>query len=345
MQTVFLTDLKPFLAAVAERMDLYVPKKTGSHYVYSKYDSSADVWGESNNIRVCTPAKEFLFPLRELAAIFPEPLEPKEVEPFAVFGLKDCDLRSIDILDKVFSEDEFEDPFYVKRREKMFIISSDCSDPADSCFCNILNGEPFADSGFDLNVSQVKVGYIVEAGSQKGKEFVEAHSGLFSQSGDDLLTERQQNRAETKKQLEQNNAELNFDAPINEIVENGQNSDVFDKEAATCVECQACTRICPTCHCFDIVDEGDIEGGTRVKNWDYCQSKLFTLHTSGHNPRAFQYERYRQRIQHKFNYYVNKFERILCTGCGRCQRSCPVDHAMLHILKQIDELAKQPAEK
>jgi hypothetical protein len=95
---------------------------------------------EFNNIRTCTPVKEFLFPLRELAAVFPEPFEPKEIKPFAVFGLKDCDLRSIEILDKVFTEEEFEDPFYVSRREKMFIISSDCFEPAESCFCNVLDG-------------------------------------------------------------------------------------------------------------------------------------------------------------------------------------------------------------
>ncbi|MBK9332028.1 MAG: 4Fe-4S dicluster domain-containing protein [Ignavibacteria bacterium] len=26
----------------------------------------------------------------------------------------------------------------------------------------------------------------------------------------------------------------------------------------------------------------------------------------------------------KFRYYVNKFGEILCTGCGRCSRGCPV---------------------
>jgi len=169
MRIVFLSDLKPLLDALAERMDLYIPKNAGAgaHYVYKRYDPSVSVPVEINNIRVCTPSKEFLFPLRELAAVFPEPLEPKEIEPFAVFGLKDCDLRSIEILDKVFREKEFEDPFYVKRREKMFIISSDCSDPADSCFCNVLNGRPFAQSGFDLNISKVQEGL---AGQTKGRD-------------------------------------------------------------------------------------------------------------------------------------------------------------------------------
>jgi len=91
MQTVFISELKPFLDAVAEDMDLYVPKNAGTHYVYNRYDPAVDAPAEFNNIRTCTPIKEFLFPLRELAAVFPEPLEPKDIKPFAVFGLKDCD--------------------------------------------------------------------------------------------------------------------------------------------------------------------------------------------------------------------------------------------------------------
>ena len=86
MRTVFLNDLKPFLAAIAGKMALYVPKKAGPHYVFDKYDPSIEANYEINNIRLCTPAKEFLFPLRELAATFPDLLDRKNIEPFAVFG-------------------------------------------------------------------------------------------------------------------------------------------------------------------------------------------------------------------------------------------------------------------
>src|SRR4030065_254313 len=165
MDIVFISELKPFLAAVSEQMELYVPKKSGEYYIYVKYDSSSDKAVEFNNIRACMPVKEFLFPLCELAAVFPEPFEPEEIKPFAVFGLKDCDLRSIEILDKVFLEDEFEDPFYVARREKMFIISSDCFEPRGSCCCTLFGGQSYAEKGFDLNLVKVKTGFIFVDGS------------------------------------------------------------------------------------------------------------------------------------------------------------------------------------
>ena len=252
METVFIKELKPFLESVAGEMELYVPKKSGEHYVYTRYDGSGEV--EINNIRTCATVKEFLFPACELAATFPEPTEAAEIKPFAVFGLKDCDLCSIEVLDMVFANDDYKDELYLARREKMLIISSDCIDPAQSCFCNIFDGRPYAQSGFDLNVSKLKEGFVIEAGSQKGQKFIEAHKSLFTAASEAQLSERDQIRTDTQSKLEQINAEYKLDAPVREIVEACQDSDVFDESASGCVECQGCTRICPTCHCFYLYD-------------------------------------------------------------------------------------------
>lgn len=77
-------------------------------------------------------------------------------------------------------------------------------------------------------------------------------------------------RAEVQKQLEQNNAGLKFDVSIREIVENSAESGVFDIEAENCIECQACTRICPTCHCFYLYDTKQKDYFARMKMWDSC---------------------------------------------------------------------------
>ncbi len=111
-----------------------------------------------------------------------------------------------------------------------------------------------------------------------------------------------------------------------------------------CNGCGACTMVCPTCHCFDIVDEEEGVGcGTRRRCWDTCQAGKFTLHASGHNPRADQIARYRQRINHKFAIYPVKFGDVLCTGCGRCVRTCQMGQNIGEILVAIDEYAQQTA--
>ena len=340
MQTVFVSELKPFLDAVAEGMDLYVPKNAGTHYVYNRYDPAAEVPAEFNNIRTCTPVKEFLFPLRELAAVFPEPLEPKDIKPFAVFGLKDCDLRSIEILDRVFLEEEFKDPFYVARREKMFIISSDCFEPGESCFCTVLDGRPFAQNGFDLNISQVKDGFIIEVGSQKGKDFIEKHSQLFTDVPDAALAERDKNRRQTQKQLEQNNTEYKLDAPVGDVFANSYDSDVYDEEAKTCIECQACTRVCPTCHCFYLYDTKRVDYFGKMKMGDSCMRLAYAEVAGGANPRKVLGDRLKHRLMHKFSYFLDRYGINMCVGCGRCVDAEAGGVDIRVILKKLNEELK-----
>jgi sulfhydrogenase subunit beta (sulfur reductase) len=337
MKTVFIVKLKPLLDAVAGDMDLYTPKKAEQHYVYKRYDPSADTDVEFNNIRACTPIKEFLFPLRELAAIFPEPVEPEQIKPFAVFGVKNCDLRSIEVLDKVFLEAEFEDPYYVARRDKMFIISADCFDPGESCFCNVLDGRPWPESGFDLNVCQAGDGFIIEIGSNKGNDFVQNHNELFSEVPQGALAERDRIRELTQKQLEQNNAELKFDMPIRDVMNATYDSYVYDEEAKTCVECQACTRVCPTCHCFYLYDTKQEDYFSKMKMWDSCMRMAYAQVAGGANPRKILGDRLRHRLMHKFVYFLDRYGLQMCIGCGRCVDAEAGDVDIREVLKKLNK--------
>lgn len=340
METFFINELKPFVDAVVEKMELYVPKKSGEYYVYIKYDPSSKKEIEFNNIRACTPTKEFLFPLCELACVFPEPAEPEKIKPFAVFGLKDCDLRSIEILDKVFLEDEFKDSFYVARREKMFIISSDCFEPRGSCCCTLFGGRNYAEKGFDLNLAKVKNGFIVEAGSDKGKEFLQKHKDIFVEAPPKALAERDSIREQTQKQLEENNTEYKLDAPVNKIMEKGEDSDVFDIESQKCVECQACTRVCPTCHCFYLYDTKQKDYFSKMKMWDSCMRLAYAEVAGGANPRKMLGDRIKHRLMHKFSYFFDRYGIDMCVGCGRCIDADSHKMDIRVVLKKLNEELK-----
>jgi ferredoxin len=100
----------------------------------------------------------------------------------------------------------------------------------------------------------------------------------------------------------------------------------WDDIAFACLNCGTCTFSCPTCWCFDIQDEVHGKTGVRMKNWDSCMFPIFTVHTTGHNPRDTKTKRVRQRFMHKLKYFVDKYEAgIMCVGCGRCIRQCPVN--------------------
>ncbi len=336
MKTVFTSKLKRFLDVVAEKLPLYVPSKNGDHYTYSIYDLSGKVSVEFNAIRPCTPVKEFLFPMLELAATYPKELKSDDIKPFAVFGLKECDLRSIEILDKVFAEEDFKDQSYLKRRENMFIISADCSEPGGTCFCSIFGGQGFADKGFDLNVSKIRDGFIIESGSQKGKDFLTNHSQIFGDVPDTLLPERDANRAAVKTQLEENNRDLKFETSLKQIVETSQESSVFDNEAKTCIECQACTRICPTCHCFYLYDTVKGDYFAKMKMWDSCMRLSYATVAGGGNPNKILGDRMKYRLLHKFVHFYDRYGLDMCVGCGRCVDADAGGIDIREILKKIE---------
>ena len=101
--------------------------------------------------------------------------------------------------------------------------------------------------------------------------------------------------------------------------------------------------MCPTCWCFDIQDESKGKAGVRYKNWDSCMYPLFSLHGSGHNPRGTSTMRLRQRFMHKLKYFLDKYNSgIMCVGCGRCVRSCPVNIDIRRVCELMNEYGPDP---
>lgn len=217
----------------------------------------------------------------------------------------------------------------------MFVISSDCYQPGENCFCNVFGGSSFAQKGFDLNVSKTESGFIIEAGSQKGEEFIRRNSELFSDASKTLLAERDKNRAETQARLEQNNAGFKFDGSLREIVERNQDSDVFDVEAKDCVECQGCTRICPTCHCFYLYDARRKDYFAKMKMWDSCMRLSYATVAGGENPNKVLGDRIKHRLLHKFVYFMDRYGLDMCVGCGRCIDTCAGEINMKETLKKL----------
>ncbi|MDX9973057.1 MAG: 4Fe-4S dicluster domain-containing protein, partial [FCB group bacterium] len=145
-----------------------------------------------------------------------------------------------------------------------------------------------------------------------------------------------QGAASDLKGIRHKGPEIAFDHDtVKQYLDDNFDSTALQEAVMRCLGCGSCAFTCPTCHCFDIVDEGNAAAGCRVKNWDACQFGMFTHHASGHNPRSKQEQRQRQRVQHKFRIYPEKFGEILCTGCGNCTRNCPVGLGILNTMRAV----------
>ncbi len=278
--------------------------------------------------------KQALFPKTEPIFFFKkskddiEILDPPSLnQPIVILGARPCDASAPEILSRVFNWD-YQDEFFNTRMDHTVMIGLQCGAADAFCFCTSVGLTPDSRRGSDLFLIPLASGsYRLEAVTEKGERFLAAHSGLTQPD-------------DASPALPAATPTRRFDAAlVKEWIDHNFEHPFWAHLGETCLGCAQCAFVCPTCHCFDIVDEEySYFDGRRMKNWDACQFGLFTKHASGHNPRDDQDRRYRQRLSHKFAYYPEKFGEILCTGCGRCSRGCAVNMDIGEIVSRIEAL-------
>jgi ferredoxin len=251
-------------------------------------------------------------------------------QPTIILGCRPCDAASFPIMDRLFQWD-YNDKFWIDRRKATLIIAISCLDCDDACFCTSVGLAPDSTQGSDILLTLIsRDQYLAEVVTDKGADFA-ARTGLFDEAGADL--EKDQATKAVKEKL---GKKFDLDK-IKPWLDENYDHEFWPEVTRMCIGCGICTYVCPTCHCFDLVDEAHYDGGAKMKNWDACQFAAFTVHASGHNPRPDQVSRHRQRIMHKYKYYPDNLGAVLCTGCGRCVRHCPMEVNLIRILKGISQ--------
>lgn len=331
------TDIDRLLGQWLEKYNLSAPVKRDNLVVFDRINSASEILLDYPN--TIKPAKSLLLPQYETlftydltdSAQSTETQVSKEA-PQLLFGVRPCDARSFLLLDKVFDGERYKDVYYLNRRANTLIVAIGCTEPRTTCFCTSVGGGPFSEEGSDLLLIDIGDAYVIKVTSDRGAELLKGTE--LEEAGEDelALVEKAIQGAEAdmmpKLAIEglQKDLDSIFDDPV------------WGPLTEKCLGCGVCTYLCPTCYCFDIVDEVSDSKGERIRLWDSCQFPQFTLQASKFNPRPTNKERLRQRIMHKFSYIPANFNQTGCVGCGRCITECPVN---LDIRNILDEILKE----
>jgi ferredoxin len=337
------TEIGKLYNELKEEYKFYAPTKVKGNIEFKKISNPEEMELDYLNSKV--PPKDVLFPQKE--TIFEYRYEGKDViiderkdldDKLMIFGVRPCDAYSFKLLENFFASGDFQDDVFLRKRENATIIGIGCNDPRHTCFCTSVGGHPFQKESTDIFLSDLGEYYLVEAISEKGKNLLKKLSWLNEAKKTDLEKSKQ-----LAKQAEESfTTKFNFDLVTKVLDENFENP-VWEEISESCIGCSSCTFLCPTCTCFDVIDENDEYNnrGRRIRIWDTCQSCLYTLETSGHNPRPEKIQRCRNRIMHKFSYYPSNYDCLGCVGCGRCISACPVNNELRLIIDKILEIEEK----
>lgn len=267
---------------------------------------------------------------RELDAYNAVDSVPRDTTPTVLFGVRPCDARGLLLLDRIFAEGPYLDPYYRARREATVVVSLACDRPRPTCFCHAFDSGPYDAQGADVLMRDAGDAYLLEGATERGAALL---AGLGLARADDAhRAEAERVRLASKERLTDSVRVAGVEAALRGLF---SHPTLWQEVSVTCLACGTCTYVCPTCHCFNIDDRVFPDGGERVRAWDSCMYPTFTLHASGHNPRPDQAARWRQRTMHKFEYLPRNVGMYGCVGCGRCIQSCPVRLDIRRVLDAV----------
>ena len=302
MYKIAKENLSALFQMIAENQELYLPVEKAGQRNYAAWTPEVNV--DLDTLKTVKSAKDAFFPQSEGLYSVKKEGKKMSVEPqalkeqnFVVFGMKACDVKGVEVLDRVFLVDPV-DTFYKARREHGTIVALACHEPEETCFCKVF-GIDAADPMADVATWMIGEDLYWKALTEKGEALTELVK--------ELLTDAEEAPVEAEKEAIHAIVEklpymnLSLEGWNGEALSEKFNSPVWEELYKPCLACGTCTFVCPTCQCYDIKDYDTGHGVQRYRCWDSCMYSDFTMMAHGNN-RTSQMQRFRQRFMHKLVY-------------------------------------------
>ena len=339
MKKIAKENLYALFQKIAEDNALYVPVNNGNQVNFANWTESAEV--NLDALKTVKSPKDAFFPQSEnLYTCYKDgkkiTIEPEELvnQNFVVFGMKACDVKGVEVLDKVFLAEPV-DTFYAARRAHGTIVAMACHEPEETCFCKVF-GIDCANPVADVATWMVDGELYWKALTEKGEALTTAVDSLLTDTDEAKVEEAKKAIHAIVEKLPYSN--LSLEGWNGDALSEKFDSPIWEELYKPCLACGTCTFVCPTCQCYDIKDYDTGHGIKRYRCWDSCQYSDFTMMAHGNN-RTSQMQRFRQRFMHKLVYFpANNDGMYSCVGCGRCVEKCP---SSLNIVKVIKAFEKQ----
>lgn len=332
MKKLALSALNAFFNEIAKRQTLIAPIERAGQVNFGTWTEDSTV--RLDVLKTVKSAKDAFFPQVEDMIHFHMQgkaieINPTEVmdEDFVIFGVRACDARSFELLDRVFLSDPV-DPFYAARREHGTVVTLACNEPEETCFCTNFDIDAANPAG-DVSAWIVGEEIYLRAKTEKGKILID---GLEDADDNAVAKTQASIRAITGKLPF---GRLNLSGFDGEHLMEKFDHPKWGELSRACLGCGTCTFVCPTCQCYDVRDFDTGNGIQRYRCWDSCMFSDFTLMAHGTN-RPTQMERFRQRFMHKLIYFPSNNDGLYsCVGCGRCLEKCPQSLNIVKVIKAL----------
>lgn len=326
-------ELGNLLKKWGEQFTIFVPSEEGNVTKMSQWDGEDTSFLERYRNTTMSPRDIFQPPFEEMFSFhksdeegYRMELPPLDGQKRLVFAIRPCDARALTIVEKTF-QDGYEDPYYLTRRRNAVLVGLGCTSPRESCFCTSLGVSPGESGDVDLMLTDTGDSFLIEEVTPAGSELVARTTGLKEVTEADEAKAREAKEAVYSKVTRR----VETDNIKERLLSCFEDKKFWEEIAAKCISCGICTLLCPTCYCFDINDEVFKKQGTRFRNCDSCAFSVYTK-MPVENPREEKWQRVRQKVCHKYEFYPMNFDVIACTGCGRCVRLCPVNWDITQVL-------------
>ncbi len=285
------------------------------------------------------PPKKVLLPQQETLLQFDTSGSVHRVEPVfddtptVIFGVHTCDMHAIALMDRVFDQG-YTDRHYRTRRKHSTIVTIECLNPcSEFSFCKSM-GTLSVPEEFDLHIIDLGNAFSIEVGSPQGIMLLQHLTAVREAKPEDF---QQLHRVMSEK-WPRFSYRLDFDvSELSSLIALSYRSELWTSLGEQCLGCGTCNIVCPTCNCFDVIDQVDfgLQSGSRCRVWDSCQLDRFSSLAGGHDFRTSRASRLRHRFFHKFKYQPELYEVVGCVGCGRCAQECLVHISPVDVLNEL----------